>query len=300
MIQPPFLQQGETIGIVAPGRTLDASIIYQAKELIESRGFKVELGSNLFSTAHSYLSAKDSERLADLQHMLDNPVIRVILCARGGYGTTRILDQLDFNLFQKNPKWICGFSDITSLHLKLNSLGIQSIHSTMPVLFIKDESKSSVDSLFNLLTGKNEIIEAKASDFNRIGECTGELIGGNLALLVDSLGTSTEINTINKILALEEIDEPAYNIDRMMVQLKRAGKLDRLAGLVIGHMTDIKEGELPFGESAHEIISNHVKDFDYPVAFSFPIGHENPNLAWIEGGIYRLNSNHKKSQLTLA
>jgi muramoyltetrapeptide carboxypeptidase len=284
MINPPSLTLGNTIGIVAPGRKLDASIIYQAKELIEARGFNVEFGPHLFSNAHSYLSALDNERLVDFQQMLDNPSIKVILCARGGYGTTRILDQLDFSLFQKNPKWICGFSDITALHLKLNVLGIQSIHGIMPVLFTKEDSRSSIDSLFKLLTGKAEIIEAPGSDFNRTGEATGELVGGNLSLLIDSLGTSSEINTVNKILVIEEIDEPSYKIDRMMVQLKRAGKLNKLAGLVVGHMTNIKEGELPFGESVHQIILNQVAELNYPVAFNFPIGHENPNMAWIEGG----------------
>jgi muramoyltetrapeptide carboxypeptidase len=283
MIQPPWLQIGETIGIAAPGRKLDAAILYQAKEQIENHGFNVELGSGLFSNTHNYLAAQDNERLADLQQMLDNPSVKTILCARGGYGTTRILDQLDFTRFQKSPKWICGFSDITALHLKLNSISIQSIHGTMPVLFAKEESKSSIESLFDLLTGKNSIVEASTSDFNRAGESAGELIGGNLSLLVDSLGTSTEMNTLNKILVIEEIDEPAYKVDRMMVQLKRAGKLNKLTGLIIGHMTDIKEGELPFGESFHEIILNHVKEFNYPVGFNFPIGHENPNLPWIEG-----------------
>jgi muramoyltetrapeptide carboxypeptidase len=296
MIKPPPLALGNTIGLVAPGRKLDAAIIYQAKELIEARGFKVEFGSYLFSTAHSYLSAQDSKRLADLQQMLDNPTISAILCARGGYGTTRILDQLDFSLFQKNPKWICGFSDITALHLKLNSLGIQSIHGTMPVLFNKEDSKTSINSLFSLLTGKDEIIEARGSDFNSVGECTGELIGGNLSLLVDSLGTATEINTTNKILVIEEIDEPAYKVDRMMIQLKRAGKLDKLAGLVVGHMTDIKEGELPFGESVYQILLNPVNE-NCPVAFNFPIGHENPNLAWVEGKVSTLIVTKNKSSL---
>lgn len=298
MIQPTWLKTGDTIGIIAPGRKLDKEVIYQAKASIESRGFNVELGAYLHSSSHSYLSASDNERLADLQHMLDKPTVKAIICARGGYGTTRIIDQLDFKLFLKSPKWICGFSDITALHLKINSLGYQSIHSTMPVLFTKDGSFSSVESLFHLLVGKYELIEVPSSTFNRLGQATGELLGGNLSLLVDSIGTSTELNTENKILVIEEIDEPAYKVDRMMVQLKRAGKLSKLAGLVIGHMTNIKEGELAFGESFQEIILQHVEAFQYPVAFNFPTGHDNPNMAWVEGKLCTLTTTRMGSSLS--
>lgn len=296
MIQPPWLQIGDTIGIVAPGRKLEAPYLLKAREFIENQGYLVEFGSSVFSNNHSYLSAQDKDRLADLQEMVNNPSIKAILCARGGYGTTRILDQVDLTKLDKNPKWICGFSDITALHLKLNLAGIQSIHCTMPILFSNEESKISIESLFNLLAGKNVLIEAPLNSYNRLGECNGELIGGNLSILVDSLGTSTEIETTNKILVLEEIDEPAYKIDRMMVHLKRSGKLDNLAGLVVGHMTNISEGELPFGESVYQIILNHIKD-SHPVAFHFPIGHENPNFAWIVGKLATLNVTTKGSSL---
>lgn len=298
MVQPPFLKQDDTVSIVAPGRKLDEETISTAVSVLKSWGLNVSTGKNLFSLNHSYLSGTDAERLNDLQHALDDPSVGAIICARGGYGTTRILDQLDFTSFLKNPKWICGFSDITALHLKIQAMNVQSIHSTMPVMFPKKESASSVESLKSLLFGRAGSLHAETSDNNRPGNCSGELVGGNLSLLTDSLGTSSEVETDNRILIIEEIDEYIYRLDRMLVQLKRAGKLKNLAGLVIGHMTDMKESELPFGERVQRIILNHAGEYEYPVAFNFPTGHENPNLAWIQGAKGRLLVNDKKSTLT--
>ncbi len=298
MIQPPALQRNDIVAIVAPGRKLDADTVHASIRIIESWGFNVRAGENLFSSTHAYLSGSDAERLEDLQRMLDDSVVKAIICARGGYGTTRILDQLDFTSFLKKPKWICGFSDITALHLKLHSLGVQSIHGTMPVLFSKPESALSVETLRNILTGENVMLEAKPDSGNRVGHAEGLLIGGNLSLLVDSLGTSSEIDTKNKILVIEEIEEFSYKVDRMLMQLKRAKKLHHLAGLVVGHMTDIKETELPFGETIQNIILNQVKEFAYPVGFGFPIGHENPNLSWVQGGLGKLNVTLAKSTIS--
>jgi muramoyltetrapeptide carboxypeptidase len=298
MVQPQALRSGDTVSIIAPGRKLDEEIVTTAVAMLKSWGLNVITGSNLFSTKHSYLSGTDAERLADLQHALDDSSVQAIICARGGYGTTRILDQLNFTGFLKNPKWICGFSDVTALHLKLQSLNVQSIHSTMPVLFSTKDSGGSVESLRNLLFGNSSVITGEAASQNKLGDCSGELVGGNLSLLTDSLGTSSEVQTENRILILEEVDEYAYRLDRMLVQLKRAGKLKNLSGLVIGHMTNIKEGELPFGESFSEIILNHVCEYAYPVAFNFPIGHENPNLAWIQGAKGQLSVTDKKSILS--
>ncbi len=298
MIQPPALKKHDTVGIVAPGRKLDAGTVHAAVSIIESWGVKVKVGLNFFSTKHSYLSGTDTERLKDMQDMLDDTSIKAIICARGGYGTTRILDQLDFTSFLKNPKWICGFSDITALHLKLQTLGVQSIHGTMPVLFQKPESAWSVACLQKVLFGEPCIVEVNYHVKNKQGASEGALVGGNLSLIVDSLGTSTEINTNNKVLVIEEVDEYLYRVDRMMVQLKRAKKLQHLAGLAIGHMTEMKDTELPFGESIEEIILNQVKEFNYPVGFGFPVGHENSNLAWAQGQIGKLNVTLQKSTLT--
>lgn len=298
MIRPAALKKNDTLGIIAPGRKLDNATVQASVRIIESWGYQVKIGNNLFSTAHSYLSGSDEERLVDFQKMLDDPSVKAIICARGGYGTTRILDQLDFSLFLKNPKWICGFSDITALHLKLQSLGVQSIHGTMPVLFSKPESAVSVETLKQILSGNYISLEAPSNSKNKLGKTAGALVGGNLSLIVDSLGTTSEIDTANKILVMEEVEEYVYKIDRMFVQLKRANKLQQLAGIVVGHMTDIRETELPFGESIEEIILNHVREFKYPVGFGFPIGHENPNVAWIEGGYATLQVTAQNSSIT--
>lgn len=266
--------------------------------MFESWGYQVKVGKNVFSPTHSYLSGSDVERLADLQSMLDDDSIQAILCARGGYGTTRIVDQLDFTSFLKRPKWICGFSDVTALHMALQFLGVQSIHGTMPILFPIKDAESSIESLRNTLLGKFSGLEGSFHPSNRVGEASGGLVGGNLSLLVDSLGTKTEIDTKNKILVIEEVDEYFYKIDRMLTQLKRAGKLADLSGLAVGYMSALKETELPFGESVHEIIMNSVNEYSYPVGFNFQIGHEDPNLAWIEGVEGKLKITNDKSMLT--
>lgn len=298
MIRPRFLRKGDTVCLVAPGRKLDRSSVDTATQIIQSHGLSVTLGKNLFSEQHSYLSGTDNERLADLQLALDDPAINAIICVRGGYGTTRILDQLDFTNFQKHPKWICGFSDVTALHLKLQSLEIESIHGSMPVQFQKKDSNRSAESLIKTLLGTRETLNASASSGNRNGNATGRLIGGNLSLLNDSLGTATEIETENKILVIEDVGEYAYRFDRMLVQLKRAGKFDMLAGLVVGHMTDIKEGELPFGETVEQMIRYHTREFSFPIGFSFATGHDHPNLSWIEGAEASLSVTESGSTLS--
>lgn len=298
MIQPPFLKKGDTIGIPAPGKKIPVEVVKSAINMIESWGYQVKIGKNVFSPTHSYLSGSDVERLTDFQSMLDDDSVQAILCARGGYGTTRIIDKLDFTSFLKRPKWIGGFSDVTALHLKLQRLNVQSIHGTMPIVFPVKNAESSVKSLRNTLRGEFAVLKGACHPSNRIGEASGELVGGNLSLLVDSLGTSTEIDTENKILVIEEVDEYLYKIDRMLTQLKRAGKLTDLAGLVVGFMSALKETELPFGESIYEIIMNAVNEFHYPVGFNFPIGHEDPNLAWVEGVAGKLKITREESMLT--
>lgn len=288
MIRPAFIRSGDTVCILAPGRKPDPNTIHTATSIIENWGLKVKFGKNIFSENHSYLSGTDPERLSDLQEALDDSSVNAIICARGGYGTTRILDQVDFTLFSKNPKWICGFSDVTALHLKLQSLNIQSIHGTMPVQFSNTTFSDSAESLRRSLFGERVSLKAGSFYHNRQGETTGEIIGGNLSLLAESLGTTSELQTDHKILVLEEIGEYIYRFDRMLVQLKRAGKLHKLAGLVIGHLTDMHEDKLPFGESVEQIIRYHTKEFAYPIAFNFPTGHDNPNIAWIEGAEARL------------
>lgn len=277
------LRRGSTAGIVVPARTVDTALLLAGKEVIESWGLNVRLGEHYQSTSQSYLAAADEHRLTDLQSMLDDPTIDVIFCARGGYGTTRILDQLNFEKFLLNPKWIIGFSDITALHLKVCSLGIESIHACMPVQYSKKEYEESLESLRNLLFEKAGELKADFSPYNRLGVSRGNVTGGNLSLIVDSLATSTEPDTDGKILIIEEVGEPLYKIDRMLTHLKRATKLQKLAGLVVGHFTDISDTELPFNSTVPEMILEKVREYGYPIAFNFPIGHEAPNLAWRHG-----------------
>lgn len=297
MIQPPALKYGDSIGIVAPARKIDSTLIETAKTMLESWGLRVEISKNLFSDDHSYFSASDDKRLSDLQYFFDADHIRTIICARGGYGSTRIIDRLDFSKFLKQPKWITGYSDITALHLKLQSLQIQSLHSTVPALFTKQDADLSVLYLKNMLFGERPPIQVKTDKQNRLGVAGGRITGGNLSLLVDSLGTNTEIDTDEKILIIEDVGEHYYRIDRMMVQLKRANKLKNLAGLLVGYFTDIKESVLPFNESIKDIILNHTKDYNFPVAFNFPIGHEEPNLPFVEGAHATLLVNEQEARL---
>jgi muramoyltetrapeptide carboxypeptidase len=281
---PPLLKAGDKIAIVAPARKIDQSLVERSVEILQEWGLQTVLSKNLFSSKHSYLSGSDDERLSDLQSALDDHTIKAIVCARGGYGSTRIIDDVDLSVMISKPKWLIGFSDITSIHLLLLSERIKSIHATMPVLFPRAESLVSTESLRKLLFNGVAQLSAEPSPFNRGGEVQAVVVGGNLSLIVDSIGTASEISTENRILVIEEVDEYFYKLDRMMTQLKRAGKLSKLSGLVVGHMTDIKNGELTFASRFEDVILDAVSDYSYPVAFSFPTGHENPNFAWIQGG----------------
>ncbi|NBP71517.1 MAG: LD-carboxypeptidase [Cytophagia bacterium] len=298
MIQPSALRLGDSVGIVAPARKIDASLIDSAKLMIESWGLKVELGQHLVTDDHAYFSAADDKRLTDFQYFIDADHIRAIICARGGYGTTRIIDRLDFKKFLEHPKWITGYSDITALHLKLQSMNVQSLHGTVPALFNKQGAEPSVANLKAMLFGEQPSIQVKADKQNKLGVVSAQLIGGNLSLLVDSLGTSSEIMSAGKILVVEDVGEHYYRIDRMMVQLKRAGKLKDVKGLVVGYFTDIKESVLPFNESIKDIIRHHTQEYNFPIAFNFPIGHEEPNLSFIEGAFAIFEVTEQASTLT--
>jgi muramoyltetrapeptide carboxypeptidase len=297
MINPPLLKSGDKIGIVATGRKVSVNNVETSRKIFASWGIEVITSPNLHSNEHNYLAGSDLERLSDFQQMLDNPDIKAIVCARGGYGTTRIIDALDFSSLYKNPKWIVGFSDVTALHLKLFKVGIKSVHGTMPLLFSNPENYSSIESLRRSLVGESEVITSRPNPLNKFGKATAPIMGGNLSLIVDSIGTSTDPDTNGKILVLEEIDEYKYKIDRMLMHLKRSGKLDNLAGLIVGHMTDIKDPELPFGETIEEIVVRKMTKKNYPIAFNFPIGHENPNLAWVHGSVMTLNVTEAGAQL---
>lgn len=275
---------------MAPAGFMPIEKMQACIETLDSWGYNVELGASTHSQSSNYFSGTDAERLDDLQQMLDNKKINAILCARGGYGVSRIIDELSFKKFKKNPKWIIGFSDITVLHAHLQArYKMASLHAPMAAAFNEGEFNNPyIQSLKKALEGEKAVYECNGGPFNKKGKAKGELVGGNLTLLAHLVGTPSDIKTKNKILFLEDVGEYLYNIDRMLLQLKRAGKLDKLAGLVIGGFTDNKDTERPFGKEVHEIIYDQVKDYDYPICFGFPVSHEKENYALKIGGRYQL------------
>jgi muramoyltetrapeptide carboxypeptidase len=280
MIIPPYLQKGDTIGIVCPSGYMPEENFSTCLEVLQQWGFKVKRGSTPGKQFH-YFSGTDEERLNDLQQMMDDTEVKAILCARGGYGLSRIIDGLSFKKFVKQPKWIAGFSDITVLHAHIfQHYKIATLHAPMAGAFNDNQYKNKyVQSLKNALLGKPSVYTARANKLNRQGECEGRLVGGNLALVAHLTGSSSAFNTKNKILFLEDIGEYLYNIDRMMIQLKRAGMLDKPAGLIFGGFTDMKDTSVPFGQTIHEILEYHVKDYPYPVCYDFPVSHDKENYA---------------------
>ena len=289
-IQPPLLKKGDKIAIVAPAfwSPDTASIIAQATKKLQAWGLEVVLGPNLYARQYMF-AGTDRQRAEDLQWALDDPTISAVIALRGGYGTTRIIDQLDFTRFMQNPKWIIGYSDMTILLIRLYQLGTVAVHGEMPKNFSKPQYAASIASLKTLLFEGTSQLSAQPNTLNRLGRVTALVVGGNLTLLCNNLGTPSALATNNKILVLEAVKEKLYAIDRMMVQLKRAGILQHLAGLVVGGITDTTDfADNPFGKSAEEIIQEHVAAYDYPVAFHFPIGHHPPNLAFPHGSIGQL------------
>jgi len=281
MINPPYLKLGDEVAIVATAKRLQSDI-ENGVRLMKSWGLKVHVGEHVFDESNLF-AGTDSARLNDLQLALNNPNIKAIIMARGGYGTTRILDQLDFSKFRESPKWICGYSDITALLQKVNNIGFSSVHSTMANAIGKPESDESDEALRNALFGEPIKYKFATKSINRAGEGVGELCGGNLSIICNSIGTSSEINTDGKILFIEEVGEYLYHADRMLVQLIRAGKFDNLRGLVIGHFTGMKDHRDTFGIDVNAIINSQCADFDFPMAFGLAAGHEMPNLALYMG-----------------
>lgn len=278
MTKPPLLKAGDTVGMVAPGRMILPGQISKSLDTFKQWGLEVIQGASLFSQ-YGYFAGTDRQRKEDLQQMIDDDSVRAIFCARGGYGMTRILDTLDLSALKKRPKWVVGFSDITALHLALHRLNIESIHGLMPVQFDYVDSELSIDHLYELLFKGTGHITAPQRYYNRKGNAEAPVIGGNLSLICDSLGTPSEIQTTDRILFIEEIDEYLYKIDRMLVQLKRSGKLNQLAGLVLGDFSSVKDTQIPFGKPLEQIILDNVDEHDYPIAFSVPAGHDIPNFS---------------------
>lgn len=281
MIAPPYLKKNDTVAIVSTARKISKNEIKSAINLLKSWGLQVVLGETI-GLKHHQFSGTDTQRAQDFQAVLNNPKIKAIWCARGGYGTVRIIDLLDFSVFKQNPKWIIGFSDITVLHSHIHNLGYETIHATMPLL-VSQNTKKALQTLKLSLFGKLPSYTLKSSPFNRFGETTGELIGGNLSVLYSLMGSPTSINTTGKILFLEDLDEYLYHIDRMLQNLKRNGVFNDLNGLIIGGITQMHDNKIPFGKNAIQIVLNCVSTYNFPVVFNFPAGHIKNNNALIFG-----------------
>jgi muramoyltetrapeptide carboxypeptidase len=278
-LKPNPIQKGDTVGLLALACKVDFEVLRPAIKLMENVwGLKVILGESLTSEYHQF-AGTDTVRANDFQMMLDNPEIKAIFSARGGYGSSRLLDSIDFNAFQKQPKWVVGFSDITAVHCHIHTLNIESLHATMPKLFLQEGGGESLESLRKILFGEGFNYKIEPHKLNRLGVGEGQIIGGNLALLVHVIGSKSDINYDGKILFLEDVNEYLYNIDRMMIQLKRSGKLQNLAGLIVGSFSECQDNDVPFGNTANEIIQEAIADYDFPVCYGFPVGHEADNWA---------------------
>ena len=298
MIQPPRLVPGCTIGILCPAGAIPIEKVTICAHVLESWGFQVRIGTTV-GKKFGHFSASDSDRQKELQSMMDDPEINTILCARGGYGLSRIVAGLDFTKFKANPKWIIGFSDITVLHAALQKQGIQSIHGPMAAGFGKGvQGQPYIDALRKMLEGDAQPAQAKAHSANQLGDSEGILVGGNLCLITHLIGSELQLDTKGKILCIEDVGEFHYNVDRMLIQCKNAGLLDELAGLVVGGFTDMQDDANAFGETVIEIIQRLTKTVSYPICFDFPMSHELENMPLQLGSAYRLSVTESSALLT--
>jgi muramoyltetrapeptide carboxypeptidase len=285
-IKPDYLKSGDTIAIIAPSGVLNNrnQAIENAKKLIVEWGLVPIIGKNIYKKNYHF-AGNDKQRLDDLQWAFDHKNIKAIWCARGGYGSIRIIDQLSFDQFKKYPKWLIGYSDITVLHNKLNNLGFETIHGMMAVNMEENQKEinESIESLKNCLFGELKSYHINNNKYNRIGKSSGILVGGNLTLLVAQLGSSSEIDTKDKILFIEEIGEYKYHIDRMLQSLKRAGFFDNCNGVLIGDMSEIKINSPSWGSSVNELIYDVLKPYKFPISFGIQSGHLKHNESLIFG-----------------
>lgn len=300
LIKPPYLKKGDTVVIISPAGILfnKTAEIEQAKKLLKSWELNVILGENIFNQNNQF-AGTDIERTSDFQKALDNKNIKAIWCSRGGYGSVRILDKLDFSTFITHPKWIIGYSDITVFHNQIHNLGFESIHGMMGISLDKNLEflEENSISLKNAVFGNQLSYTVNTSNYNRLGEVTGQLVGGNLTLLHTMLGSKTSINTSGKILFFEEIGEYAYHIDRMLQSLKRAGYFENCKGIIVGDISNVKKNSTPWGKPMEQLILDVVEEYNFPVLFNFPAGHKEKNLALILGRTVELKV--KKDESTL-
>ena len=296
MITPPYLQKGDTVAILATARKNIDDNLKPTIDLLHNWGLEAVIGSTI-GLDFNQLAGTDEQRAADFQKQLDNPNIKAIWCVRGGYGTVRMIDLLDFTKFKQHPKWIVGFSDVTVLHNHLNTMGYQSIHGIMPVT-VPRATPAAVSSMKSALFGEPISYTIAPDKMNRFGTATGELVGGNLSILYSLLGSPSAIDCKDKILFLEDLDEYLYHIDRMMMNLRRNGCIENLKGIVVGGMTKMKDNEVPWGKNAVEIVDDVTKKYNIPVIFNFPAGHIQDNRALIMGSTVTIDVNASGSSLT--
>ena len=298
-ITPPYLKKGDTIGIMCPAGFMPVEKAETCIGVLQEWGYNVKVGKTLGSQ-YNYFSATDEERLDELQQMLDDDKVKAILFGRGGYGVGRIIDKISFKKFRKNPKWLIGYSDITILHAHLFSkYKIASLHSPMAAAFNDEEYKSEyIQSLQKTLKGQKQKYSCAPHPFNKSGKADGILVGGNLSLLAHLIGTPSDVNTAGKILFIEDVGEYIYNIDRMLYQLKRSGKFDKLSGLIVGSFSDMKDTTVPFGQETYTVINDIIKEYDFPVCFQFPLGHTRENFPLKVGMEYQLKISNKNVSLS--
>lgn len=290
-----YIREHDTIGIVSTARKISLEEIKPAINLLKGWNLKVKIGKTIGLENHQF-AGTDEQRVKDFQAMLDDETIQAIWCARGGYGTVRIIDKLNFSKFKTHPKWIIGYSDVTVLHNYINNLGFESLHATMPINVNKN-SVEALQSLQNALFGTPMSYEVSNHKLNILGKTEGPLIGGNLSMLYSQLGSKSALNTNDKILFIEDLDEHLYHIDRMMLNLKRNGYFDNLKGLIVGSMSDMKDNAIPFGKTAEQIVFDVCKDYDFPICFGFPSGHLDDNRTLIFGRQIQLVVDNKKATI---
>ena len=299
MIQPPYLKAGDTVAIVAPSGILNnrEAEVERSKTLLKSWGLNVVVGKHVFSKANHF-AGTDDERCEDLQKVLDDPTIKAIWAARGGYGTVRIIDKLDFTKFKEHPKWIIGYSDITVLHNAMNNLGYESMHAMMCTSMTDEKDLEETIATFKkALFGESLLYTLAGSSYNRVGKVTAPVVGGNLTILQTMLGSKSSIDTKGKILFIEEIGEYKYHIDRLLQSLKRAGYFDQCVGVIVGDMTKIKKNTTPWGTSIEQLILDELANYSFPIAFNMHAGHEPDNRAMILGRTVQLTVDSEQSTL---
>ncbi len=286
LIQPPYLKAGDTVAIVAPSGILNnrQAEVQRAVKLLESWGLHALVGKHVFSK-DNHFAGTDAQRCEDFQKAMDNPSVSAIWCARGGYGTVRILDKLNYTKLKKDPKWLIGYSDITALHNDFHNEGFETIHAMMCTSLTADERglDETIVTFKKALFGDPLSYTLKGSNYNKIGSVNAPIVGGNLTMLHTMLGSKSSLDTSGKILFIEEIGEYKYHVDRMLQSMKRAGYFDNCAGVLVGDMTKMRKNTTAWGSSVEQLILDALSDYDFPIAFNMPAGHEDDNRAMILG-----------------